>query len=138
MVLLFKNIFDYTRNTLNLDNICIAINPKHETVYDFLLFKNLGELKTYNHANGAPAIAKYLDLKSSENECLKQKRSGIHKMFFKKTINSAKFNKKIYMTPDDLNYFFVKESDTFKTISPDKLEYIKSCYPEYDFSKIIT
>lgn len=135
--LLFKNMFDYIRNILKFDDICITINPKHDTTYDFLLFKNLGELKSYDEANGAPAIAKHLDLKSSKDECLKQKRSGVYKMFFAKNTNPEKFNQKINLTPKDLNYFFVKKSNIFKTISSDKLEYIKSCYPNYDFSKIV-
>ncbi len=124
---LFKLIFDYAKNILNLDNICITINPKHNLTYDFLLFKNMGGLKTYSDANGAPAIAKFLDLNSVETA----------RMFFWRKADPEKFSGKFIFSHQDLKYFFTEKTDIFKNASPFQLDCLKRCYPAYDFSTII-
>lgn len=134
---LFKVILDYVRDILNLDTINITINPKHNLIYDFLLFKDLGGLKTYRHANNAPAIAKYVDLNTIKKECIKQKKTGMLKMFFQKKCDPKKFQGKFNFSADDLRYFFVQKTDIFKKASPQQLSFIKTCYPNYDFSKIL-
>jgi len=134
---LFKLIFDYARHILKLDYICITVNPKHKLTYDFLLFQDLGELKTYHQVNGAPAIGKFLDLNTVEEECKKQHKEGLYKMFFSHNTDPTKFSGKIILTPEDLRYFFVEKTDIFKEASPFQLEYIKKCYSTYNFSEII-
>jgi len=134
---LFKTILDYVRYILGLDCICITINPKHNLIYDFLLFKDLGQLKTYRQANNAPAIAKYVDLHTIEKECIKQKKAGMRKMFFQKKSDAEQFRGKFKFSADDLRYFFVQKTDIFKQASVQQLAVIKNCYPTYDFAKII-
>lgn len=134
---LFKIILDYAKNNLKLDQICITINPKHKLTYDFLLFKDLGKIKTYQQANNAPAIAKYVDLNSIEDECIRTNRTGLYKMFFVKKTEPQKLLKKFKFSLDDLQYFFIKKTEILKTATPQELEYIKNCYPGYNFSEII-
>jgi len=134
---LFKLIFDYADNFLTLDFICITIHPKHKLVYDFLSFKDLGNLKEYPQVNGAPAIAMYCDLRSEEGKKEKQNREDLYKMFYRERTTDDKFMRKFVFTPDDLKYFFVDKTDVLKTAAPKDLEYIKTCYPNYDFSQII-
>ncbi len=128
---LFKVIFDYARQYLKFDCICITINPKHKLTYDFLLFKDLGELKIYNNANGAPAIAKYLDLNTVEEECKANNKEGLYRMFLKKQTPPDKFTKKFAFSNEDLKYFFVEKADVFKNAPIPQLGYIKQCYPAY-------
>lgn len=45
-----------------IDNLCIAINPKHNSFYSALGFEDIGGLKYYSSVNDAPALAKTLDL----------------------------------------------------------------------------
>lgn len=135
---LFKLVFDYARDILKLDYLCITINPKHQLTYDFLLFRNLGELKSYEHANGAPAIAKYLDLHSVEQECNDKRKIGIQKMFFKRKSKDEQFSNKIILTEEDLKYFFIDKTNIFKEIPIQNLDAIKKSYPGYDFSRILT
>ncbi|OPX30415.1 MAG: hypothetical protein B1H08_01800 [Candidatus Omnitrophica bacterium 4484_171] len=134
---LFKLIFDYADNFLALDFICITIHPKHKLVYDFLSFKDLGNLKVYSQVNGAPAIAMYCDLRSAKGKQEKQKREDLYKMFYRERTPDDKFMHKFVLTPADLRYFFAEKTDILRTIDPKDLEYIKTCYPNYDFSKII-
>ncbi len=133
---LFKLIFDYVKFILELDNICITINPKHNLTYDFLLFKTIGELKPYADANGAPAIAKFLDLNSIENECREKKKEGVYKMFFRRKTDPEKFSGKYEFSLQDLKYFFMEKTEIFKQASPSQIEHIKNSYPAYDFSQI--
>ncbi len=134
---LFKAILDYVRHIKNMDYICITVNPKHNLIYDFLLFKNLGELKAYKHANNAPAIAKYVNLNTIERECIKQKKEGMRKMFFQRKSDISQFSPRFAFSQDDLKYFFVEKTDLFRQASKEQLVYIKSCYKNYDFSSIL-
>ena len=131
---LFKTLFDYAIEYMHLDCICITINPKHNLTYDFLLFKTIGELKTYDNANGAPAIAKYLDLNTVEAECKNSNKEGLYRMFFQRKTPADKFANKFKLRPEDLIHFFVKKSTIFQETPDTQLNYIKRCYPSYDFS----
>jgi hypothetical protein len=130
---LFKCVFDYALNVLKLDCMCITINPKHALTYDFLLFNDIGGLKNYDSVNGAPAIAKCLDLNNAEKECREKKKEGLYHMFFLKKTAAEKFDSRIILTPSDLDYFFVDKTQVFKKATPLQLEFIKTCYPAYSF-----
>ena len=134
---LFKIIFDYARELAKLDYICITINPKHNLTYEYILFKDLGGLKEYDTVNNAPAIAKYLDLKSSKEECQKLNKPGLYQMFFVRRTHPQNFARKAVLSPADLKYFFQDKTDTFKKTANIQMAYIKSCYPAYDFSQIM-
>jgi hypothetical protein len=126
---LFKLIFDYAKDLLKLDIICITINPRHKLTYDFLMFKDLGGLKTYGSVNGAPAVAQYLEINSIEEECKKTNKQGMTKMFFTSRTESDKLYPKFNFSPEDLKYFFTEKTDIFKTASKSQLAYLKTCYP---------
>lgn len=130
---LFKLIFDYATQHLKLDYICITINPKHSLTYDFLLFKDLGGLKQYDKANGAPAVAKYIDLSTVESECKEKNKEGLYLMFFEKRTAEEKFTDKCKFSENELNYFFAEKTSIFKNSSFAQLNYIKSLYPGYNF-----
>ena len=134
---LFKLIFDYAREVLKLDGICITVNPKHSLTYDFLLFKELGGLKSYHHANEAPAIGKYLDLRAAEQACKASNREGLFKMFLTKKSDPDKYSGKYCFSPADLKYFFINKSDVFRATAIDKIDFIKTCYPSFDFQAIL-
>ena len=36
---LFKLVFDYARHVVGLDELCIAVNPRHQYLYKFLFFE---------------------------------------------------------------------------------------------------
>jgi hypothetical protein len=56
----------YAMRHLGADDAVIAINPKHEWVYKYLvLFESISAVKVYHYVNDAPAIAMRLDLRSS-------------------------------------------------------------------------
>ncbi len=135
---LFKAIFDYAIDVLKMDDICISINPKHSLTYDFIMFKTLGGLKAYENANGAPAVGKYLDLNTVEEECKIRDKEGLYRMFFCKKTPPEKFDGKMALSPRDLRYFFVEHTEIFRNASPAQLEYIRKSYPTYSFSEILS
>jgi len=134
---LFKYILDYTIKYLNLDYICIAVNPKHEMTYDNLLFENLGGLKSYDKVNGAPAIGKCLNLKTIKENCARLNKSKIYQLFFSHETADANFLNKIKLSLDDIEYFFVKKTSVLAKIPPEKFSCLEERYPGYDLNSII-
>jgi hypothetical protein len=76
---LFKLVFHYCLYK-NFDNICIAINPKHELFYKSLFFNDMGSLKYYPSVNNAPAVAKTLEINKFKNKNIKNYL--LNKLFF--------------------------------------------------------
>jgi hypothetical protein len=134
---LFKLIFDYARDNLKMDIICITINPKHKLIYDLLLFKEIGGLKIYPYANNAPALARYVDLRDIEQRCKASASSGIYKMFFLNKTSPEKFKRRFLFTSDDLKYFFMDKTDVTTESTAEEINYLKDCYPNYACLKLI-
>ncbi len=135
---LFKQVFDYVVQEEDMDYICITVNPKHSAIYDSLLFKNLdSEIKYYSKVNGAPAVAKILNLSTIENDSAASKRQNMHKMFFNGRTDPRRFDEKFRFMIDDIKYFFVERSNVFEGIGPEEIKYILDAYPEYDLTGII-
>ncbi|MCK5607327.1 hypothetical protein KAR91_35920 [Candidatus Pacearchaeota archaeon] len=135
---LFKHMFDYVKDYLGLDFICITINPKHNLTYESLYFKDFGGLKEYDKVNGAPALGKCLDIHSVEDACQNDsRRKNFYSMFFGGHISPEKFENKFIFSQEDLKDLFVEKTQILQNLSTDELECVKKCYPNYDFSKII-
>jgi hypothetical protein len=62
-----KIMYQYAIKNLHIDDLVIAINPKHEWIYrHILLFEKIGNLKYYDYVKSAPALAYRLDLKKAQ------------------------------------------------------------------------
>jgi hypothetical protein len=60
---LMRATFAFAATIARLDDLCIAVHPRHADFYrDALNFHAFGQLKPYETVNGAPAIALRLDL----------------------------------------------------------------------------
>ena len=61
-----KILYEYASRHLDADDIVITIHPKYRWFYeDFLLFETIGEIQAYDYANGNPALAIHLDLRTA-------------------------------------------------------------------------
>jgi hypothetical protein len=78
-----------------------------------------------------------LPLQAVEDKCAQRNMQGVYKMFISHKTEVEKFAQRFIYTPADLRYFFVKKAAVFSRATAQELEYIKSCYPTYDFSQII-
>jgi len=134
---LFKHILDFARDYLELDYICIAINPKHKMTYENLFFEDLGGLKSYDKVNGAPALGKFLNLKTAQDKCSEMKRASIYQLFFSSETDKSGFSGKLALSLDDMKYFFIKKYEILSKVPLETIEYIEECYPQYDFSRIM-
>jgi len=136
---LFKHIFDYLRTQVEMDYICITVNPKHAGTYDALFFQDIGGLKYYDKVNGAPAVAKYLDIRDASRRCEAAGCRGLQKMFFASDpVPPEKFSGKFNFTQEDLRYFFADQAHCFQGARPEEIAYLKQCYSGYDFSEIMS
>lgn len=133
---LFKIVLDHALYVDKLTDLCIAINPKQQNLYKFLFFEQFAGLKYYGSVNRAPAIALRLRLTDAEEKTKSKK--GLYKIFFGSKTDPKQFEGKYKLTPTDLEYFFVKESDIFEKATPWQLEFIKSCYPQHQLDKIFS
>lgn len=133
---LFKLVLDYSLYIDRLDELCIAVNPKHQYLYKFLYFEELagGEVKYYGSVNKAPAIAKHLSLNLAETKA--RQRKGLYNIFFGQPTDQRLFKNKFKFSLSDLDYFFVQKSDIFEKAAPAQIKYIKSCYPGMELGKL--
>lgn len=125
---LFKLVFDYAQDFEKLTDLCIVVNPKHQYLYKFLYFEQMGGLKYYGSVNHAPAIALRLRLVGIEDKV--KNRRGLYKIFIAKKTNPKLLEGKFKLTPADLEYFFMKKSDIFAKATQEQLEYVRSCYQD--------
>ncbi len=111
-----KILYQYASRHLNADDIVITIHPKYRWIYeDFLLFEKIGEIGAYSYANGNPALAMRLDLKTMKDN-------------YKKAYLNFSSRNNLY------DFFFVRESssillpDRHNTIEKRLLENLKYLY----------
>ena len=134
---LFKLVFDYARSVAKLDELCIAVNPKHQYLYKFLFFEPLGKLKYYGSVNKAPALAFHLILDPALKKKVSIQRMALYKIFYGKKTNPETFKNKFVLKTSDLEHFFLKKSDILKKATKKQLEYIKSVYHWPGLDRII-
>ncbi len=127
---LFKVLLDYVRDVLEVDLICITVNPRYSLFFELILFKNLGGgLKKYPNVNDAPAIAKYLDVHTVVEGFSAPGNEGLYDIFVSRQTDSSRFSQKKEFTPEDLRYFFLEKNPILEKAPETQLKYIKSCYP---------
>ncbi|MBN1587793.1 MAG: hypothetical protein JW937_10265 [Candidatus Omnitrophica bacterium] len=129
---LFKLAFDYIHNVAGYDEVVIAVNPKHDLVYRFLFFEELGPLRYYESANGAPAIAKHISVRQVQelkDQCLLSGRRGLYKMFFGHQFPQESLQPTPLFSQREFENFFVQKSAVLAKADPAQLEHLRSVYP---------
>jgi hypothetical protein len=67
-----KIAYLYARDHLEVDDLVIAVNPRHEWIYQhILLLEKIGERSSYDYVNGAAAVGYRLDLSTFEDNLKK-------------------------------------------------------------------
>ncbi len=147
-MLLFKVVYAYAEYA-QIDDICIAVNPKHTRFYeDILLFDPVGELKYFPSVKDAPAILEHIDLRMASGRFaeiydMEDFDCDLYTFFF--TANNGDESEwgKSYptgglrMSLEDIRYFFVEKTNLLMGVDDRKLAYTQKCYPDYDFTKIL-
>ena len=134
LLTLMKLVFDYATLVVKADDLCIAINPRHEEFYKrFLLFTKLGELRTYPSVRNNPALALRLEVSQARARC--EGSELLTRTFFEQRTPTEKFLRRYRMTEDDLRYFFVELTPLFRKAPARMLEVLKACYPEHPWTE---
>jgi predicted metal-binding protein len=131
----FKLILHYCHNKGRVTDILITINPSHEIFYTrYLPFKDFAGLRHYPSVKGAPALAKRQNLRTLFEE---HKNHKLYDFFIDSAIPQEILEAKYAFTPDQLRELFVVQRQIFQKLPGFALEYVKGCYPEYDFESIM-
>jgi hypothetical protein len=126
---LMKRILDYATLVLEANDICITINPRHETYYrHFLLFQSLGELKNYPSVRNNPALAQRLDLARVTDTCEGNERMRRHFMTNRTPLDELVQH--YVMTPEDIEYFFVERTTMLQRLSDEHISYLRTIHPD--------
>ena len=134
VLLLMKRVFDYSTLVLNANDLCITINPRHETYYRrFLLFQQLGGLKSYPSVRNNPALAERLDLDRVREEC--EGNDRLLTQFFTDRTPMGTLRERYVMTAEDVQRFFVDLTDTFRDAPADQIAYLTRLHPEYPWAQ---
>lgn len=129
LLLLMKRVFDYATLVLDADDLCITINPRHEGYYErYLMFRPLGGLREYPSVRGNPALAKRLDLRQSQQD--KAATDELVELFLANRTPPHLLADLYRMTPEDLEYFFVRRSPVFMEASEEAVRCLQSFYPD--------
>lgn len=59
---LFKIMFDYARFQARVTDLFIAMHPKHQDLYQYLMFETVGPVRQYSRAEGKPALPMHMDV----------------------------------------------------------------------------
>lgn len=129
LFLLFKALLDYARESLSLDIMCITINPKYKTIFNFLAFRDMGGIKPYPEVNGAPALGLYVDMHTLSQDLSAPGKEKLYDIFILNKTNPACFAQKMFLALEDIKYFFLEKSSIFTSLPCAQREYIKHCYP---------
>jgi hypothetical protein len=132
---LFKLLRDYA-SVVQVDDFVIAFNPKHQLLYKCLCFQPLGGPAYYDGDTQKPAIARRLDLRTAD-EVLRRQMPDFHRFFFGNPTPPQAFAQKLRLTPEAIQKLFVLKTPLLRQAGPQELHYIKSCYPMYDFDRIL-
>jgi len=129
VLVLMKRLFDYATLMLKASDLCITVNPRHESYYRrFLLFEQIGSVRDYPSVRNNPALAARLDLENVREACRGNERLLRH--FFTDRTPLSLLRERYVMTPADLHYFFVRRTPIFRQAAQEQIGCLRQFYPE--------
>jgi len=134
MLHFFKVLLDYVTYFIKYDVMCIAVHPKSSSIFDTLLFKDMGTVTAYPEVRGAPAIGKYLEVAKVKEGFSKAGKEKLYDIFVTQRTSDSYFYHKKILTQQELEELFAHKNPFLKKMSARQLEYIKMCYPFFDFT----
>ncbi len=131
----FKMILHYVRTSGSATDILITVNPSHEVFYTrYLPFEDFGGLRYYPSVNNAPAVARRANVQRLFEE---YKNHKLYNFFVQNPIPAEIFDVKKHFTAEELRHLFVVQRSILPKLPEFAIDYLKTCYPGYDFAKIL-
>jgi hypothetical protein len=152
LFLLTKFIYHYCVNYFGVDHMVIAVHPKAFDFYEAILqFDRLepGIVENYGFVNGAPAAGGYLDLKKSVYRYAavfgkKEPRKNFFRFFVQDEYPQLQFPDRRYfsisdpvMTPELLEYFFVRRTRVFEEMTPGERWVLRALYDRKKYAHVL-
>ncbi len=130
---LLKAMFDYLRSSTSVNELVTCVNLKHRALFEFLQLKPLGGPKSYSGANSTSSVARHLNILEAQYNPV----SPAHQFFYGEPPSPKAFANRLRLSPTDLRTLFVILSPVLASASRTELDYLKRCYPAYDFTTIL-
>lgn len=137
-----KITLKYSIDHLGIDDLVIAINPKHQWFYEhIMLCEKIGDLKTYDYVNNAPAVAYRLNLKSVKERFRTTYKDmplekNLHHFLFKENSPSIELpeeNQSVcFWDEEKIQYFFKEKTNLLYGADPGVC---KCLHEQYDYLK---
>lgn len=134
-----KIMHTYSREHLGVDDLVIAINPKHHWLYEHvLLFEKIGDLTHYDYVKKAPAVAYRLNLRSAEANYRaaykgNSPEKNLHNFFFRDKSRCIELPDPdrilCFWDKERLRYFFEEKTTLFYKADRKTCEYLQRQYP---------
>ncbi len=132
---LFKLVLHYTLRQEHVTDVVITINPSHDAFYTrYLPFDNLAGLRYYPSVKNAPALAKRSHLAELTD---RTKWARLYDFFMQMESPDLVLATKKRWTEQELRDLFVIRRNILPRLPEPQLDYVRSCYPQYDFDKIL-
>ncbi len=149
---LMKFMYQYSGGVFDTRHLLIAVNPNRIELYEsLLLFERLpvAEVKSYDFANGAPAVGASLDLEFAPSRFRaayhdKSARKNLHRYFVDVRMSNIQMPERRYhvttdpvMTPELLDEFFNRRTRVFDELSDRRRLLLREVYVEERFSRVL-
>lgn len=117
----------YVARELQLDDLVIAINPRHAKFYTRLLcFERFGPERSYEAVAGAPAVLLRLNVAELRPE--DPEKAYIRELFFTPPCQRRR-EPRFVMHRDDVRYFFVERTNLLRSLPGREAKIIARCHP---------
>lgn len=127
--LLMKRVFDCATLVMQADDLCIAINPRHQEYYErYLLFEPFSGPVALPSVRGHPAVGERLDLNTASQRC--SGRRELQEQFFMARTPTALLRERYVWQMRDLREVFVRKTSVFRDAPPRAVAYLREVYPD--------
>ncbi|MDX9788394.1 MAG: hypothetical protein RBT11_16570 [Desulfobacterales bacterium] len=133
-----KIMHSYSRDYLGVDDLVVAINPKHQWFYQhILLFEQIGELKAYDYVKKAPAVAYRLNLNMAEYHYKaayedKPPEKNLYRFFYVDKSPSIRFPAEnqclCFWNKERIKYFFEEKTCLLAEADKEAIECLEKKY----------
>ena len=149
---LMKFMYEYCTTFFDTRHLVIAVNPSRIEMYESLLFfqrLTANVVDKYDFANGAPAVGGWLDLRFApeifrDAYAAKLPRKNLFAYFTQIRLPNIQLPQRRYyttndpvLTPDLLNYFFNKRTDSFAKLDKHRKELLHLIYDLPDYEAVL-
>jgi len=125
---LFKIMFDYARNAAGITDLIIGMHPKHRELYRYLLFQDIGPVRSYPGARGKPALLMHMNIEHVERSTVLHR--GVGSYFLRNVMGLDELTSGYNWSSSDIQQYLVNRPSLLKKLTPENRQYLSLCYPE--------